>query len=378
MVSTSSLRVADVRDFFPWDFLQKQPWCEANSLIFQRGKLSQTDFCQRSSSPRQDSNAIPGKVVKSNYMRTARNREGNAGRAAPAARMASSMRVLLVVILTITLTTACRATGVKPLLPLAGEQSSLPPYITLVSWNVHKQRDARLPADLHAVLQRQRPTLIFLQEATAELLASPLMPGYFAPSWHYPLRDGSATGVLTFSPVAPLHSEGIPTRWREVFLATPKMALATEYPLPDGTRLLAVNVHCLNFERWGTLKFGAQLAALKALMATHKGPILLAGDFNTWNQRRLQLVTALARELQLTEVGEFSGALTTGDHQSTVVNWLLGIDRTLALDRVYYRGLSPLSATVLPLTSSDHRALQVTFAVGGASAIVPGWEPAAN
>jgi len=137
-------------------------------------------------------------------------------------------------------------------------------------------------------------------------------------------------------------------------------------------------VHCLNFERWGTLKFGAQLAALKALMATHKGPILLAGDFNTWNQRRLRLVTALARELQLTEVGEFSGALTTGDHQSTVVNWLLGIDRTLALDRVYYRGLSPLSATVLPLTSSDHRALQVTFAVGGASAVVPGWEPAAN
>src|SRR6185369_6286256 len=99
MVSASSLRVADVRDFFPWDFLQKQPWCEANSLIFQRGKLSQTDFCQRSSSPRQDSNAIPGKVVKSNYMRTARNREGNAGRAAPAARMASSMRVLLVVVL---------------------------------------------------------------------------------------------------------------------------------------------------------------------------------------------------------------------------------------------------------------------------------------
>jgi endonuclease/exonuclease/phosphatase (EEP) superfamily protein YafD len=220
--------------------------------------------------------------------------------------------------------------------------------------------------------------LVFLQEATAELLASPLMPGHFAPSWHYPLRDGSATGVLTFSPVAPLRSEGIPTRWREVFLATPKMALATEYPLPDGTRLLAVNVHCLNFERWGTLKFGAQLAALKALMATHKGPILLAGDFNTWNQRRLRLVTALARDLQLTEVGEFTGALTTGDRQSAVVNWLLGIDRTLALDRVYYRGLSPLSAAVLPLTSSDHRALQVTFAVGGTSAMVPGWEPAVN
>jgi endonuclease/exonuclease/phosphatase (EEP) superfamily protein YafD len=277
------------------------------------------------------------------------------------------MRVLLVVFLTSVLITSCRITGVKPLSSLAVEQRSLPHYITIVSWNVHKQRDARLQADLHALLRQQRPTLVFLQEATAELLDATLMPGHFAPSWRYPLREGTATGVLTFSQVAPMRSEGIPTRWREFFLATPKVALATEYLLPDGACLLAVNVHCLNFERWGTLKLRSQLTVLQARMAKHTGPILLAGDFNTWNQRRLRLVTALARDLQLREVGEFSGALTTGDRHSAVVNWLLGIDRTLVLDRVYYRGLSPLSATVLPLTSSDHRALQVTFAVEGTS-----------
>jgi endonuclease/exonuclease/phosphatase (EEP) superfamily protein YafD len=268
--------------------------------------------------------------------------------------------------LTSVLTTSCRVTGVETLAPLVVEQRALPPRITLVSWNVHKQSDRRLQADLHALLRRQRPTLVFLQEATAELLDSPLMTGHFAPSWQYPLRDGSATGVLTLSQVAPTRSEIIPTRWREFFLATPKVALATEYLLPDGTRLLAVNVHCLNFERWGMLKLRAQLIVLKALMAKHPGPLLLAGDFNTWNERRLRLVTALARDLQLTEVGAVAGDLTTGDRQSAVLNWLLGIDRTLALDRVYYRGLSPLTATVLPLTSSDHRALQVTFAVGSA------------
>ena len=277
------------------------------------------------------------------------------------------MRVFLVVVLTSGLITACRGTGVTPLAAFTVEHQSLPPHITLVSWNVHKQHDARLQADLHALLRQQRPTLVFLQEATAELLDVTLMPGHFAPSWHYPWRAGSATGVLTFSQVAPLRSEGIPTRWREFFLATPKVALATEYLLPDGARLLAVNVHGLNFERWGTLKLRAQLTALKELMAKHKGPLLLAGDFNTWNQRRLRLVTALARDLQLREVGEFSGDLTTGDRRSAVVNWLLGIDGTLALDRVYYRGLSPLMASVLPLTSSDHRALQVTFAVDGMS-----------
>ena len=108
----------------------------------------------------------------------------------------------------------------------------------------------------------------------AEMLDSPLMPGHFAPSWQYPLLDGSATGVLTFSQIDPMRSEVMPTRWRELFLATPKVALATEYLLPNGTHLLAVNVHCLNFERWGTLKFRSQLSALKALMTKHAGPIL--------------------------------------------------------------------------------------------------------
>ncbi len=263
------------------------------------------------------------------------------------------------------LTTACRLTGVQPLVAAHRRATVASPRITIVSWNVHKQRDTRLQADLHALLRQQRPALVFLQEATAALLDSTPMPGHFAPSWQYPLLDGSASGVLTFSQVAPTRNEVIPTRWRELFLATPKVALATEYLLPDGARLLTVNVHCLNFERWGTLKFRSQLTALQGLMAKHTGPILLVGDFNTWNQRRLRLVTALARDLQLMEVRGFSGALKTGDRQSAALNWLLGIDRDLSLDRVYYRGLSLLSATVLPFTSSDHRALQVTFAVEG-------------
>jgi endonuclease/exonuclease/phosphatase (EEP) superfamily protein YafD len=281
-----------------------------------------------------------------------------------------SIRALLVVFLMSTLTTSCRLTGVKPLSLLAVEQHALPHHLTMVSWNIHKQNDARLPSDLNTLLREQRPALVFLQEATAELIDSTFMPGHFAPSWQYPWLERSATGVLTLSPIAPTRSEVMPTRWREFFLATPKVALATEYLLPNGTHLLAVNVHCLNFERWGTLKFRAQLSVLKALMAKHTGPILLAGDFNTWNPRRLDLVTAMAKELQLTEVRAFSGTLKTGDRQSAVLNWLLGIDRTLALDRVYYRGLSLLSATVLPFTSSDHNALQVTFAVESVNAMV--------
>ena len=119
----------------------------------------------------------------------------------------------------------------------------------------------------------------------------------------------------------------------------------------------------------GTLKFHAQLTALQARMAKHRGPILLAGDFNTWNQRRLRHVAALARDLQLREVGEFSSDLKTGDRQSAVVNRLLGHrSHSRARSGSIIAAYLPSSATVLPLTSSDHRALQVTFAVEGANA----------
>src|SRR5262245_3735929 len=144
------------------------------------------------------------------------------------------MRVFLVVFLASALTTSCRLAGVQPQLPPVVEQWALPRHITIVSWNVHKQRDARLRTDLHALVRQQRPTLVFLQEATAELLDSMFMTGHFAPSWQYPLLAGSATGVLTFSQVVPTQSEVMPTYWREFFLATPKVALATEYLLPDG------------------------------------------------------------------------------------------------------------------------------------------------
>jgi endonuclease/exonuclease/phosphatase (EEP) superfamily protein YafD len=80
-------------------------------------------------------------------------------------------------------------------------------------------------------------------------------------------------------------------------LTAPKLSLITEYPLPNGDRLLAVNVHLLTFERQGTMKLRSRLDEIKSIMIEHSGPIIVGADFNTWNERRLGLVLGLAVDL---------------------------------------------------------------------------------
>jgi len=96
-------------------------------------------------------------------------------------------------------------------------------------------------------------------------------------------------------------------------------------------------------------------------MEVHPGPTIMVGDFNTWSQKRLDLVRKLAVELNLQEVTDFPGGRKTADKQVSFLNWLFGIEQELPLDRVYYRGFSHHSAKVLPYDSSDHRAIQVTL-----------------
>ena len=140
-------------------------------------------------------------------------------------------------------------------------------------------------------------------------------------------RDGETVGVLTLSRVAPARIGQVPTKYREFAVTAPKVSLVTEYPLTNGENLLAVNVHLLNFELWSLKKITHQLEELKTIMANHTGPIIMAGDFNTWNQKRLELVKEITRDIKLTEVTDFPDGRTTGDTRSEFWNDILDIDR---------------------------------------------------
>jgi endonuclease/exonuclease/phosphatase (EEP) superfamily protein YafD len=236
------------------------------------------------------------------------------------------------------------------------------PRVTLLSWNVQKVHDPRIAEELEALIARHEPDLVFIQEARADAPEPDQLGGYFADGWSYPWDGGPTIGVLTLSGASPVRAQAVRSQWREFFVTAPKVSLVTEYRLADGATLLAVNVHLLNFEKWNPFMLRAQLADLEAVMAAHDGPTVMAGDFNTWNEHRLELVGDLASRLGLTEITSFEPGRTTGDLGSEIFNGLFGIAPGLPLDRVYVRGFAAVSARVLAKGSSDHRPILVTLA----------------
>jgi len=236
---------------------------------------------------------------------------------------------------------------------------SLPQTITLVNWNAQKGANPQFVFDLEKLLEQEQPDIVFLQEARADLIQEGQMGGYLANGWSYPWPGGTMVGVLTLSRIPPVWAESVSSRYREFFVTAPKVSLIAEYPLPNGKSLLTVNVHLLNFERWGDLKIRDQLEDLRVILKIHRGPVIMAGDFNTWNENKLHLVEEITADLMLTEVMDFPLGRTTGDMESDFLNSIFGIQTELPLDRVYYRGFSIDSARVLPYESSDHKPITV-------------------
>lgn len=266
-----------------------------------------------------------------------------------------------IIFVVIVLTGACQAWDVIKVSGFSREHGAVPESIAVVSWNAQKGQDPRFKSDLSRLVIVDRPDFVFLQEARSDLLETKRIGGYFASSWSYPWPDGETIGLLSLSYVSPTRIQPLPSRHKEFLITAPKLSLVTEYPLTNGERLLAINVHLLAFERWSTKGIGSQLEDLKAIMEEHSGPIVLVGDFNTWSQKRLDLLQAVAEDLNLKEVSGFPPGRKTGAKEGSFLNWLFGVDDNLPLDRVYYRGFTHHSAKVLPYDSSDHRAIQVTL-----------------
>jgi endonuclease/exonuclease/phosphatase (EEP) superfamily protein YafD len=108
------------------------------------------------------------------------------------------------------------------------------------------------------------------------------------------------------------------------------------------------NLHSINFAA-GTGVYRAQLQAVADALAGHTGPIVVAGDFNTWNEARDREVRALASRLSLVPV------VFPDDARRRFLGRIF--------DWFYVRGLEVDNATAWEVTTSDHNPLLVTLRV---------------
>ncbi|MFT4653091.1 MAG: endonuclease/exonuclease/phosphatase (EEP) superfamily protein YafD [Kangiellaceae bacterium] len=237
-------------------------------------------------------------------------------------------------------------------------KQAMGPSINILLWNVFKCRKKGWQEDFITLMRDK--DLILLQEA---ILNSPF-DLYFSESFQHQwimarsfkhVHTNIVTGVKTGSTVAANKHHFSASAHSEPITATKKMLLATQYPLNISKQsLLVVNSHIINFVSFD--KYKAHLAQVFQTLKHHNGPVLLAGDFNTWNGKRLKYFNALAISFSLEEVKM--------KRQPRLKHLLQH------LDHVYCRGLEIVDAHVhTDIYSSDHYPISLALRISSPTTI---------
>lgn len=220
--------------------------------------------------------------------------------------------------------------------------------LKVLVWNIYKQQRSDWLQALSEFAHGSQ--LVLLQEAQAspELLryATHRYPAV-AQVAAFSIREQMA-GVMTLSSADAEYY--CPLREWEPWLQLPKSSLVSVYALNNGESLMVVNVHAVNFTM-GVQAYRQQLHQVMAQIALHQGPVILAGDFNSWSTTRLALLRHMAASVGLHEVP------FAQDQRKQAFGY--------PLDHVFYRGLKIEEAAVLNTDASDHNPLAVTFRLPG-------------
>jgi len=238
---------------------------------------------------------------------------------------------------------AARAFGTKGSVDNANALD--PEAIRILLWNIHKESDAGWQEDLARFAKFDDALL--LQEVT---LLAPLQDVLYVAGHRWIMAssfiyEDNDIGVLTATRVLPVAN--CTQRVVEPLIRIPKSTVISWLPLGKTTQTLAIaNVHAINFTL--TLDaYRAQFAALVDVLAEHAGPVVLAGDFNTWSAQRFEVVREVAKHLGLVEV-------TFADDRRAL---FLG----QKVDHVFVRGLEVVASSATPVTSSDHNPIEVVL-----------------
>lgn len=180
--------------------------------------------------------------------------------------------------------------------------NSFPHVVHLLNWNVKKAEEGQAWVSEMQEFAKGR-NLITLQEGyDLPLMNDTLrtLPGisfHMAAAFAY---HGKMTGVITGSAVEPSRMSFRRSPDREPILNSPKITGLSYFRIDASRELLVANLHGINFV--GPDKFRNQIENVADAIAAHQGPVILAGDFNTWNAARSEILYAATRRLGLEEV----------------------------------------------------------------------------
>ena len=227
--------------------------------------------------------------------------------------------------------------------------TSIPDTFGMLCWNVYKnnKKHPRFQSYLRKEVERRVVDLILFQEAGFRDNHHFELPHFSYDAAANLEFKGDFYGVLTASRMESSYAQAYLSEGRESILGPHKSLLLSNYLFDDGSSLLILNIHAINFRE--TQRYSKELERFLDLLKEHKGPMILAGDFNSWSNKRMDKLKKIAERLSLTAV-TFK---ETGKVKS-----FMGKE----LDFVFYRELELVEAVVMDEHKlSDHNPLFVRF-----------------
>lgn len=194
------------------------------------------------------------------------------------------------------------------------KEANINDSIRILNWNIHKEGNlSEWKKVITHIVKNKKPDFILLQEVrldgkVGDFISKDLKYGWeFSPNLYQGKYD-AYSGVLTASHIKPKMVESALSNETELFSKTQKTVLFTKYPIGSPSlELLVVNIHGININI-DLDGFKEQIRYIAEVVVRHDGPVILAGDFNTWREARLDHLSKLVKEMELVKIDFGSNA----------------------------------------------------------------------
>lgn len=224
--------------------------------------------------------------------------------------------------------------------PLTSEAAITEAPLKVLVWNVYKFGREAIKKDFKDLISRWEPSLLLLQESyvpDGEVYCLLKSDCHFSTAF---IKDKYQYGVMTSSQFPVMEATTLHSDLNEPILDTPKTSLVS---IVEDTRpVMVINTHGINFV--SLMAYDIQLREVVEKAKEWDGPLIWAGDFNSWNPGRQSILARATQALGLKEVDWMN------DH---LIKRFFGYK----LDHVFYKGLSIKRAQVFETKGSDHNAL---------------------
>lgn len=227
-----------------------------------------------------------------------------------------------------------------------GSSVDLNGELNISVWNIYKQNNAGWKPELSHYVKESQLTLLQEAKWSSDLIR--MITDFdlkFVMVRAFNI-DSDLFGVMSLSKVQPIKACGY--LMSEPLIRFPKSALSSYYHLSNGQQLLVINLHSINFEIQADV-YQTQLTQVGSFLSQHEGPVIFAGDFNTWSDERSSLIQEFANLHQLTPVS------FAPDKRTQVMG--------NKIDHIFYRQLNLLESHTKISDASDHHPMTAKFSL---------------